>query len=217
MGVKERKEREKTLRRQQIQGSAKKMFLLKGFRSTTMEDIANEAELSIGAIYQYFKSKDELYASMNLESLRHMTNQVESLHKDERLTPEKKILRIKEVMFKSFLSDPSLIRVIFHVQLEDILPTLNGELLSELNETGQKMMALISSIYEEGVTTGKFCKGKGIVHADIMWGIFMGLVMWEGAKRRINPKKEFLKSTLDRAFEIFIRGIEKDDIVWSTR
>jgi len=209
MGTKERKEREKYLRKRQIQDSAKKMFLLKGFRSTTMEDIANEAELSIGAIYQYFKSKDELYASMNLESLQRMTGQVESIYENRRLPPEKKILKIKDVMYKSFLDDPLLDRVIFHVQLEDTLAALNGKLLNQLNETGQKMMRLISLVYEEGVRAGRFSEGDGIAHADIMWGIFAGLMMWEEAKRRINPKKDFLKSTLDRAFEIFCRGIEK--------
>jgi len=34
-----------------------------------MEDIAKRAELSTDIIYQYFRSKDEFYASMNLESL----------------------------------------------------------------------------------------------------------------------------------------------------
>jgi AcrR family transcriptional regulator len=211
VGIRERKEREKDFRRRQIQDSAKKMFLLNGFRSTTMEEIANEAELSVGAIYQYFKSKDELYASMNLESLRHMTIQVESIYKDQRLTPKEKILKIKDVMFNHFLSDPPLVRVIFHVQLEDTLSTLNGELLKQLNETGREMMRLITAILEEGTSAGKFINGKGIVHADIIWGIFAGLTIWEGAKKKVNPEKDFFKSTLDRAFEIFCRGIEKDN------
>ena len=67
----------------------------------------------------------------------------------------------------------------------------------------------MASVYEEGVKAGKFCPGHGLAHADIMWGTFAGLMMWEEAKRRINPKKDFLKSTLDRAFEIFCRGIER--------
>ena len=66
------------------------MFLLKGFRSTTMEDIAKKAELSTGAIYQYFKNKDELYASMNLEGLQSMTDEIEAIYKDQRLSSEKK-------------------------------------------------------------------------------------------------------------------------------
>jgi hypothetical protein len=147
---------------------------------------------------------------MNVESLQYMTDQIESIYKNPRLPPEKKILKIKDVMYKSFLNDPLLDRVIFHVQLEDTLTALNGELLSQLNETGRKMMRLISSVYEEGVRAGKFIEGHGMAHADIIWGIFAGLMMWEEAKRRINPKKDFLKSTLDRAFEIFCRGIGKD-------
>lgn len=209
MGTGERRKREKSLRRQQIQESAKKIFLLKGFRSATIEDIANEAELSTGTIYQYYRSKDELYASMNLEDLQYMTNKAEVIYKDQRLAPETKILKIKEAMYETFLNDPLLLRIIFHVQLEDTLATLNKNLLKELNDLGQKMMRFISLVYEEGVEAGKFTKSNSMVHADIMWGTFAGLVMWEEAKRRINPKKDFLKPTLDRAFDIFISGLKK--------
>ncbi len=211
MGTKERKEREKTLRRQQIQDSAEEMFLLKGYRSTTMEDIAKKAELSTGAIYQYFKNKDELYASMNLEGLQSMTDEIEAIYKDKRLSSEKKILKIKEAMYRNFLNFPLLLRVVFHVQLEDTLAALDRKLLNQLNALGKKTMNLMASVYQEGIEAGKFRPGHGLAHADIMWGAFAGLMMWEEAKRRINPKKDFLKSTLDLAFEIFCRGIEKEN------
>jgi AcrR family transcriptional regulator len=211
MGTKERKEREKNSRRRQIQESAKKLFLRKGFRSTTVEDIAKEAELSTGAIYQYFKSKDELYACMNLESLQCTIDKVETIYKNQRLSPERKILKIKDALYKIFLKDPSLLRVIFHVQLEDTLASLDEKLLNQLNEAGRKMMNLLATVYQDGVEAGDFSEGHSMAHADIMWGTFAGLMMWEGAKRRINPKKDFLKSTLDQAFEIFCRGIKKDN------
>jgi len=211
MGTKERKERERNSRRQQIQESAKKLFLRKSFRSTTMEDIAKDVELSTGAIYQYFKSKDELYASMNLESLQCTFDKVETIYKNQRLSPERKILKIKDALYKIFLDDPSLLRVIFHVQLEDTLAGLDKELLNQLNEAGRRMMNLLASVYQDGVRTGDFSEGHGMAHADIIWGTFAGLMMWEGAKRRINPKKDFLKSTLNQAFDIFCRGIKKDN------
>jgi AcrR family transcriptional regulator len=211
MGTKERKEREKTVRRRQIQDSAEEIFLQKGFRSTTMEDIAKKAELSTGAIYQYFKNKDELYASMNVETLQSMTDEIETIYKDRRLSSEKKILKIKEAMYRNFLSYPLLLRVVFHVQLEDTLSTLDSQLLDQINALGKKTMSLMASVYEEGVKAGKFRPGHGLAHADIMWGTFAGLMMWEEAKRRINPKKDFLKSTLDRAFEIFCNGIKNNN------
>jgi len=185
------------------------MFLLKGFRSTTMEDIAKKAELSTGAIYQYFKNKDELYASMNVESLQSLTDEIEVVYKDRKLPPERKIVEIKEAMYRNFVSDPLLLRVVFHVQLEDTLGILDRQLLNRINALGKKTMNLMASVYEEGVKAGTFSRGHGLAHADIMWGTFAGLMMWEEAKRRINPQKDFLKSTLDRAFEIFCRGIER--------
>ena len=51
MGIKERKEREKESRRQQIMVAAKKIFTEKGFNRATMDDIVNEAELSPGTLY----------------------------------------------------------------------------------------------------------------------------------------------------------------------
>jgi hypothetical protein len=44
--------------------------------------------------------------------------------------------------------------------------------------------------------------------ADIVWALFSGVVLWEESKRLIDSKKDFLKSTLEIAFEIFNRGIE---------
>jgi AcrR family transcriptional regulator len=211
MGTKERKEREKNFRRHQIQNAAKEMFLLKGFRSTTMEDIAKKAELSTGAIYLYFRNKDELYASMNLESLQRTINKVETIYKNGRLSPDRKIIKIKDTLYKIFVNDPTLLRVIFHVQLEDTLASLDKKLLDQLNEGGRKMMKLLATVYQDGVEVGEFSEGHSMAHADIMWGTFAGLMMWEEAKRRINPRKNFLKPTLDRAFEIFCRGIKEDN------
>ena len=51
MGIQERKEREKERRRQQIMVAAKRVFSDRGFNKATMEDIAQEAELSPGTLY----------------------------------------------------------------------------------------------------------------------------------------------------------------------
>jgi AcrR family transcriptional regulator len=47
-------------RRQQIIDAAYRCFASKGFHQTTMRDIYEEANLSPGAIYHYFASKDEI-------------------------------------------------------------------------------------------------------------------------------------------------------------
>lgn len=51
-------------RRRQILSAALRCFAREGFHRTTMQDIFREAELSPGAVYSYFKGKDEIIAAI---------------------------------------------------------------------------------------------------------------------------------------------------------
>lgn len=51
-------------RRQQIVEAARTRFAEQGFAGTSMADIVTEAQLSTGAIYRYFRSKDELVVAV---------------------------------------------------------------------------------------------------------------------------------------------------------
>jgi AcrR family transcriptional regulator len=51
-------------RRRQILSAALRCFARDGFHRTTMQDIFREADLSPGAVYSYFKGKDELIAGI---------------------------------------------------------------------------------------------------------------------------------------------------------
>ena len=70
MGIAERKEREKQQRREEIILAAEKVFFSKGFDLSTMDDIAEEAELSKGTLYLYFKSKEDLHMAVARTSIR---------------------------------------------------------------------------------------------------------------------------------------------------
>lgn len=209
MGIQERRDREKTMRRQQILNAAKELFLIKGFNSTTIEEIAKKAELSPATIYLYFKNKDELYANLNIISMQYLFDRIEKIYKNKKLSSESKILKFKDAMYDTFRYEPLILRNIFHIQLEDALSSLSKDLLNQVNNLSHKILIMISNVYEEGVRQGKFRDGLGIAHADIIWSTFTGLVIWEEAKRKIDPRKDFLKATLDRAFDIFCRGVIK--------
>jgi AcrR family transcriptional regulator len=47
-------------RRQQILDAARTCFVRNGFHVTSMQDVIAEAGLSVGAVYRYFRSKDEI-------------------------------------------------------------------------------------------------------------------------------------------------------------
>lgn len=59
--VSKRRKRERERRTNEIIDVAERMFSLKGFNKTTMDDIAVELELTKPALYRYFKSKEDLY------------------------------------------------------------------------------------------------------------------------------------------------------------
>jgi len=81
MGVKERKEREKLQRSQDILEAARRVFESKGFLNTTLQDVAKEAEISVGLIYRYFQSKEDMFASLALKGAEQFDTDLESILK----------------------------------------------------------------------------------------------------------------------------------------
>jgi len=209
MGIKERKEREKERRRQQIIVAAKRIFSAKGFNKATMEDIAEEAEISPGTIYIYFKNKDELYASLSIRILQHLNIRLEHVKNQNNVNDEQRIASLKDALYDIYDFDPLILINLFHLQSSESLKNLSDELLSEIKRLSQSSLKIMSDIFSEGISTGVFIKANPNALADIFWALFSGVILWEESKKIIDNKKDFLKPTLDIAFDIFRQGITK--------
>ena len=210
MGIQERKEREKERRRQQIMVAAKRVFSDKGFNKATMEDIAQEAELSPGTLYLYFKNKEELYASLSLRILQCLLIRVEHVNDEKDAGPLEKLDALTEAMYDVYEFDPLIIINMFHLQSSETLKNLSPELMSEIKELSRKSLSAISKIFQEGVEQGLFIDRHPVALSDTFWSLFSGIVLWLTSKKIINEEKDYLKDTLDIAFEIFRRGLKKD-------
>ena len=213
MGIAERKERERDLqqkmRRKQILDAAKRLFHAKGFTAATMEDIAQEAELSPAAIYLYFKNKDDLYVSLNLQLLEYLSDRLERLYLQEGLDAEEKVEALKDLFYDVYNFDPLILINLFHLQASDGLRNLPPKRLSQLNELAGKSLKNLAGIFDQGKGERRYEDYHSTALADIVWIIFTGAVLWEESKRMINPHKDYLKDTLDLAIDIFRRGIRK--------
>ncbi|WP_138431291.1 TetR/AcrR family transcriptional regulator [Fodinibius saliphilus] len=75
MGTEDRKKREKEQRRNQIIDAAETIIFSKGLEQATMDEIAEEAELSKGTLYLYFKNKTELYLAITKRGSTILNNQ----------------------------------------------------------------------------------------------------------------------------------------------
>ena len=59
-----RKDREKLARKESIIDAAEEIIKLKGFKNSTMDEIAEKAELGKGTLYLYFNSKTSIYLTI---------------------------------------------------------------------------------------------------------------------------------------------------------
>ena len=209
MGIQERKEREKERRRQQIIVAAKRVFSKKGLSKTTMEDIAKESELSPGTLYLYFKNKEELYASLSLRILQFLSIRVAQVIQEGDDSPPEKLDRLIAAMYEVYEFDPMVIINMFHLQSSDTLKNLSPELLMQINTLSKKALDHMAGIFKEGMEQGFFIDRHPTALADIFWSLFSGVILWEASKSVINKDKDYLKSTLAMAFELFCRGIKK--------
>ncbi len=209
MGIQERKQRERERRRQQIIVAAKRVFSEKGFSKTTMEDIAREAELSPGTLYLYFKNKDELYASLSLRILQYMNIRLGDVKKEKDSNPEQKIASIKEALYDVYQFDPMILISMFHLQSSETLKNLSSPLLENITELSRNSLQILADIFKNSSGRNTLLTRQPTAAADIVWSLFTGVVLWEESKRMIDNDKDYLKPTLDIAFEIFARGIAR--------
>ncbi len=89
MSVVTRREREKLARRKSILQAAREQFYTDGYEGSTIDKIAEKAELSKGTIYSYFDSKEELYVSANIDSYMELEKALSEAAASARVGEEK--------------------------------------------------------------------------------------------------------------------------------
>jgi AcrR family transcriptional regulator len=211
MGTAERRKREKLRRRQEIADAAKKVFTRKGFKGATMEDIAGEAELSPGTLYLYFRSKDELFAYLNLDFIDFIVEKMGLILANRKLTSVEKVAELKNILLEVYEFDPFTLNFLIHLQTSDDFSSLSPEFLSEIKERSAAGLRSIAAIFEQGMRKGAFSEDvPPIALADIVWGGFLGLVVWENSKEVLDPRKQYLKQTWGVFMELLSRSLSQN-------
>ena len=210
MTIKERRHREKEMRRLQIMDAAKKVFSSKGFCDATVEEIAQEAELSPATLYLYFKNKDELHAVLHIKILKVLIEKIENIYHQTELSPEEKIKALAKDLYEVYETDPLILIDILQSQSSESLRKLSPKILSQIKHYGGDTIRTIAKIFEDGIREEIFLNHDPIALADIVWGLFSGVVLLEEMKKGFDPKKDFLNPTLKLGIEIISRGVKKN-------
>ncbi len=67
-------EKVKYIKKENVSNCALELFSRKGYYQTSIEDIANEANVSKGLFYHYYTSKEELFEEIVIESIESILN-----------------------------------------------------------------------------------------------------------------------------------------------
>jgi AcrR family transcriptional regulator len=97
-------------RRQQILDGAARCFARDGFHGTSMQDVLKESGLSAGAVYRYFRSKDEIIEALAMTVLERVGGTFdEALTAGEPPPPEEILPDILDRIWTELRFPPSLV------------------------------------------------------------------------------------------------------------
>ena len=177
MGVVERKEREKELRSESVIDAAERIFFSKGFEHATMNDVAEEAELSKGALYLYFHSKNELCMAILQRSLQILKEIFEILRDDKNLTGIEKFPKLAELFITFAKEHPNHYdSLLSYREHRDNCPA-TGKIIKSTIKENKNINNIISDIIKMGQADNTIKKD---IYADklslSLWGNFTGIM-----------------------------------------
>jgi AcrR family transcriptional regulator len=197
-----RKEAERQERMRQILKAAGKLFLKKGYTNTTMRDICRKAELSTGAVYFYFKSKEEIYSRICEDNFRHMQNMF-SQALDPQTSPIERF-RALALGYLSFYLE--------HREQWEIIKAfrnvgLSPHLLKGLIRLDMQLFSSLQETVEEYLVQNKHGKKRNSEEVSVgMWGSVEGLLAIHSMGFFKSTSLDLEKMILNQ-LDIFLKGI----------
>jgi TetR/AcrR family transcriptional regulator len=201
-----RSDRRKARTVQSIFEAAEGKFLAHGFHGTTVEEIAQAADVSVGSIYVHFQSKEGLYLALLERAL-----EVEERYMAEAFKPT---LSLGQQLFAAgwaylqfYLDNPGYFRILAFPHLdarpEESLPFA----AQRLAERAEAQVKRVAAIIELGVKTGAARPVDPYRAAKFMWGAWSGVIALNLRPDRLRLDDDELKAVLEEGRLMIAEGI----------
>lgn len=189
-------------RREQIITAATTAFAKTGFSKTRMEDIARESGLSKGALYLYFKSKDEIFAGILDTFFQREFRMIAELAENQHITPRQKMRQLTEVV----LDDLEKMKFAMPIFFEFWSMSFRKKSVRAIFQSYMRnYINLMLPLIEEGIAQGDFRERDPHKIAMAYGAIIEGsLVIWS-----YDPDSVDLRKLLSNNAEIFLEGLEQ--------
>ena len=166
----------KELKREQIIQSALKLFATKGFYTTTIPDIADSLKMSVGNMYNYFKSKDILAKEIIKYISGYLGAKIRAVNELD-ISTEEKTKKIIEAYFETAMLKPEMIDYFLRIYLSTREVFNEGcEGMICVNEFVTEIMIY----FEEGVKCGDLRDQDFFSAFGLFMGYLGGMVFLKG-------------------------------------
>jgi AcrR family transcriptional regulator len=185
MGISERKEREREQRRSAIVDAAEKVFFGKGVDTATMDEIADEAELSKGTLYLYFKSKTELYLAVCEKGMHLMLGQFHTAY-NVPASGREKLRNIGLTYFNFAVTQPDYFKASSYFELTDMdHDAKDSEIAISCHDLGESLFGYTLDAIRDGMNDGSIHeKHNPNELAVMMWSSMRGVIQLYNMRHR---------------------------------
>ena len=161
---------------------ASRLFAERGFAGTSVQDIADAMGMSRPTLYYYFKSKDDLLASLVTEVTEGAAAQIRAVANDSDSDATERLRSIARLLASWRAEQPG--RFLLLVRSESVLPPD----LARVNERAKRStLRELTRVIEQGVATGEFRVVDPRSAALAVLGICNWVAWWSDPSGRTDP------------------------------
>jgi AcrR family transcriptional regulator len=172
----QRKQQERQARRRRIQRAAREVFAEKGYAKTSIEQVARQASLSVGAIYLYFRSKEDLYVSLLEETFEVFEAEMRQLRGRTDLHSGDRLQSAWLFLSQWAVADVEGTRMLRLVSQTGVRKQLSDEVAAAAKAGLEMLRDSLAATIQDGIDGGAYRSVDARDTADLLWSIFLGLL-----------------------------------------
>jgi AcrR family transcriptional regulator len=208
MSSEERRKKEKENRKNSILKAARKLFLERGFKAVTVDQIAAKADVSKGAIYLYFDSKEEIYTQILIAANIEQHKEIEFFPRQD-ATASEILMRFAKDYVDYFLHNNELFRILMTFMLQSENMNLTEEQNAQLIHTTNENSRIIAEILHKGVDSGEFIAGLDIQRMQYaIWALLNGTISLYIYTGDPNKRSGRIHAIIEDSLHALMKGIK---------
>ena len=178
----------------------------RGYAATTMEDLAEEADVAVGSIYAHFGSKEGVYGALIERAL-----ELDKRYCDEGFdaggSPAERLLGLAEGYLRFAREHPGYFQL-FRFPPPDrpgaeLTPTASARVARRIREETERMAGEIRSMIEEGLARPADAQSM----ARFLWAAWDGVICSHVGPSNLGLTDAQFEDVLNRARESFALGL----------